>query len=214
MKKVLWLLIVAIVLMSLMFGTVAMAAESENCSLSSENESVVINLVEAQNAAADREAAEVFANTTDPPAQMSGTTQILIIIAIVIAVFVGLAFIIPYLVKKGVNISGVLTTTNTALGVADMAVDGLKEFFPNVPAFAFIDKIIGWAMKGAEAAEQLYKTSKIAAEDRNEAATKLVYEFIAAAGVELDENMKKVVKGSIEAAVYVLPKTNKVQKSK
>ncbi len=133
---------------------------------------------------------------------------VLIVIAAVVVAFGGLAFAIPYLVKKGINISGVLTGTGVVLDTADNVVDTLQTFFPEVPAFALIDKVIGWAQKAAEAAEQLYKTSQIEAGKRKEEATRLVYEFIAAAGIELDEDMKTIIDGAIEAAVFALPKTH------
>ncbi len=133
---------------------------------------------------------------------------VLIVIAAVVVVFGGLAFAIPYLVKKGINVSGVLTGMGVVLDTADNVVDTLQTFFPEIPAFALIDKVIGWAQKAAEAAEQLYKTSQIEAGKRKEEATRLVYEFIAAAGIELDEDMKTIIDGAIEAAVFALPKTH------
>lgn len=133
---------------------------------------------------------------------------VLIVIAAVVVVFGGLAFAIPYLVKKGINVSGLLTGTGVVLDTADNVVDTLQTFFPEIPAFAVIDKVIGWAQKAAEAAEQLYKTSQIEAGKRKEEATRLVYEFIAAAGIELDEDMKTIIDGAIEAAVFALPKTH------
>lgn len=42
---------------------------------------------------------------------------------------------------------------------------------------------------------------------------RVVYEFIAAAGVELDGDMKKIVDGAIEAAVFALPKTHTEQRT-
>ena len=139
---------------------------------------------------------------------MENINVILLIVAAVVVVFGGLAVVIPYLVKKGINVSGVLTGTEVVLSTADNVVDTLQGFFPDVPAFALIDKVIGWAQKAAEAAEQLYKTSMIEAEQRKAEATKLVYGFIEAAGIELDDGMKKVVEGAIEAAVFALPKTH------
>ena len=142
---------------------------------------------------------------------MNNAIILLVVLAAVLAVFGGLAVVIPRLVKKGIDISGVLVGTGTVLETADTVVDTLQEFFPDVPAFALIDKVIGWAQKGAEAAEKLYKTSKIEEAQRKDEATRLVYEFIAAAGVELDSNMKKIVDGAIEAAVFALPKTHTEQ---
>lgn len=37
---------------------------------------------------------------------------------------------------------------------------------------------------------------------------KLVYQFIEAAGIEIDDDLKKIVDGAIEAAVFALPKTH------
>ena len=139
---------------------------------------------------------------------MENYVVILIIIAAVVAVFGGIAIAIPYLVKKGINISGLLNTSSDVITTAGTVVDTLEGIFPEVPAFSIIDKIIDWAAKAAEAAEQLYKASTIEAGERKAEATALVYEFIAAAGVELDDNMKKVVDGAIEAAVFALPKTH------
>ena len=139
---------------------------------------------------------------------MENYVVILIIIAAVVAVFGGIAIAIPYLVKKGINISGLLNTSNAVITTAGTVVDTLEGIFPEIPAFSIIDKIIDWAAKAAEAAEQLYKASTIGAGERKAEATALVYEFIAAAGVELDDNMKKVVDGAIEAAVFTLPKTH------
>lgn len=140
---------------------------------------------------------------------MDNIVILLVVLGAVLAVFGGLAVAIPYLVKRGINISGVLTGTGTALDTADTVVDTLQTFFPEIPAFAIIDKVIGWAQKATEAAEQLYKTSKIEEGQRKEEATRLVYEFIAAAGIELDDDLKKIVDGAIEAAVFALPATHK-----
>lgn len=139
---------------------------------------------------------------------MDNVTILLVVLVVVLAVFGGLAVMIPYLVKKGLDVSGVLTGTATALDTTGAVVDTLQEFFPEIPAFALIDKVIGWAQKATEAAEQLYKTSKIEEGKRKEEATRLVYEFIDAAGIEVDDEMKRIVDGAIEAAVFALPKTH------
>lgn len=89
-----------------------------------------------------------------------------------------------------------------------MVVGNLAGFFPDVAAFALIDRIIGWAQKAVEAAEQLYKTSQIDADKRKDEATKLVYQYLEAAGIEADDTIMKIVEGSIEAAVFALPQTH------
>lgn len=139
---------------------------------------------------------------------MNNAIILLVVLAAVLAVFGGLAVVIPRLVKKGIDISGVLVGTGKVLDTTETVVDTLQEFFPEVPVITVIDKVIGWAQKATEAAEQLYKTSKIEEGQRKEEATKLVYQFIEAAGIEIDDDLKKIVDGAIEAAVFALPKTH------
>ena len=121
---------------------------------------------------------------------MNNATILLVVLAAVLAVFGGLAVVIPRLVQKGINLSGVLAGTGTVLDTADCVVDTLKTFLPGNEAIALIDRVIGWAQKAAEAAEQLYKTSKIEEAQRKDEATRLVYEFIAAAGWAVDRVLK------------------------
>ena len=71
-----------------------------------------------------------------------------------------------------------------------------------------MDKVLGYAMEAVLAAEQMYKASQIPGEERKQSAAELVYKFLEAAGVEVDEDMKRIVDGAIEAAVYGLPKTH------
>ena len=46
---------------------------------------------------------------------MDNMVIVLVVVAVVAVVFVGLIVLIPYLVKKGINVSGVLTGTTTVL---------------------------------------------------------------------------------------------------
>ena len=54
---------------------------------------------------------------------MDNMVIVLVVVAVVAVVFVGLIVLIPYLVKKGINVSGVLTGTTTVLDTADHVVD-------------------------------------------------------------------------------------------
>lgn len=139
---------------------------------------------------------------------MEGYQVIIFIVAAVLAVFGGLAIVIPRLVKKGIDVSGVLSTTSGALDTAELVVDGLQGLFPEVGAFTVVDKIIKYAKEATEAAEQLYKTSQIEAAQRKQAATDIVYDCLRIADIDVTDDVRKIVNGCIEAAVYALPKTN------
>ena len=128
---------------------------------------------------------------------MDNMVIVLVVVAVVAVVFVGLIVLIPYLIKKGINVSGVLTGTTTVLDTADHVVDTLQEFFPEVPVITVIDKVIGWAQKATEAAEQLYTGSGRGAEKKA-----YVVEFLNSKGFKIDaETLDKL----IEAAVFNLP---------
>lgn len=139
---------------------------------------------------------------------MNGIQLVLFILAAVAVVFGGLWFLIPYLVKKGINMESVLSTTGTALETAELVVEGLVDIFPENKGLTIVNSIIDYAKKGVEAAEKLYLTSKIEASQRNAKAKEIVYECLGIAGIDLTEAICKVVDGMIEAAVLVLPKTH------
>ena len=139
---------------------------------------------------------------------MSNGMTLLLLLELVLATVGGMAVVIPWALKKGGNVSGTPEGAGTALDTADVVIDTMQEFLPDVAAFQLIDRVIDWAKKATEAAEQLYKTSQIEEGRRKEEATRLVYEFIEAAGVQVDDNMRKIIDGAIEAAVFALPKTH------
>lgn len=138
---------------------------------------------------------------------MDGWTMVIVAVAIVAAVMFGVAILIPYMLKRGVKVDSVLESTSTALSTADMVIDGLTGIFPGVTALTIVDKIIDYAQQGIKAAEQMYKATLIAAEERKAKATDIIYECLKVAGIEATPDVKKVVDGMIEAAVFSLPKT-------
>ena len=131
---------------------------------------------------------------------------LLIIISLVSVAFGVIYGVIPLLTKKGIDVKGAIKDTDTILDTADHVIDTAKYFFPGVPALEAIDRILDVAQKGVSAAEQLYKTSQIAEEQRKE--KEFVYKAINAAGVEITDDLKKIIDGAIEAAVFALPKTH------
>lgn len=139
---------------------------------------------------------------------MENYTVLIIIVAIVLAVFGGIAYLIPRLVKKGIDISGILSGTSSALHTADIVLEGVQGIFPDVAGLGVVDRIIDYAQEATAAAEQMYKASKIEATQRKAAATEIIYDCLKVAGIEATDDVKKIVDGCIEAAVYALPKTH------
>lgn len=135
---------------------------------------------------------------------------LLLVAAVIFAVLVALCilWLLPALIKRGVDVSGTIEKADLAISTLDSITDTIKALFPNTPGLDMVDKILVYAQKAVDSAEQLYKTSQIPEEQRKAEATQLVYICLQAAGVDVTEDMKKIIDGAIEAAVYALPKTH------
>lgn len=132
---------------------------------------------------------------------------ILLIVLGVAALVIGVVYIVmPYAIKRGLNVEGVLNTTNTVLQTVEAALDGVQLLLPDNAKLGIVAQIIDWSQEGAKAAEQMYKASLIAKEERNPEAKKIVYDCLAVAGIERTEQIDSIVSGMIEAAVLALPK--------
>lgn len=133
---------------------------------------------------------------------------ILFVIIVALAVTLCVLLLVPLLIKKEVDVSGTIEKANLAISTLDSLTDTIKALFPNAPGLDMVDKILVYAQKAVDSAEQLYKTSQIPENQRKAEATQLVYICLQEAGVDVTEDMKKIIDGAIEAAVYALPKTH------
>lgn len=133
---------------------------------------------------------------------------ILFITLFAVFVCVAVMFLLPRLVKRGIDVSGLLDKASMTVSAMDTVTDTIKTLFPATPGLDLIDKILEYANRAVASAEQMYKTSQIPEEKRKDEATALVYAFLEAAGVTVTEELKPIIDGSIEAAVFALPKTH------
>lgn len=137
---------------------------------------------------------------------------IMAIIVFAVLVMVGVLWMLPRLIKRGVDVSGIVDKANITLTALDTMADMIGKLFPNAP-MGIVDKVLNYAMEAVLAAEQMYKASQIPGEERKQTAAELVYKFLEAAGVEVNEDIKRIVDGAIEASVYGLPKTHKEERT-
>ncbi len=133
---------------------------------------------------------------------------ILFITLFAVFVCVAVMFLLPRLVKRGIDVSGLLDKASMTVSAMDTVTDTIKTLFPATPGLNLIDKILEYANRAVASAEQMYKASQITEEKRKDEATALVYAFLEAAGVTVTEELKPIIDGSIEAAVFALPKTH------
>lgn len=132
----------------------------------------------------------------------------IIIIGVFAALLVGAGYLVVYAKSKGFNLGGAVKAADTISDAVNSAFDALKPFLPQHPAVQVIDFILGLAETGVNAAERLYKTATIEADQRQTEATKFVKDALAAAGVEITPEIEKVIDGAIVGAVELLPKTH------
>lgn len=137
------------------------------------------------------------------------TVQIaLIVIAAIIVTLGGMYLVIPFAIKKGINVTNIINTTEAALETAETVVDGLQLLLPENAAVNTVDLIIAYAIKAADAAEQMLKAQQIKEEERKEAAIGIVNTCLSIVGVERTDDIDAAVSAMVEAAVFALPKTN------
>lgn len=128
-----------------------------------------------------------------------------IVIAAVALIFGGIYFVIPRAIKKGIDVSGAIDVARNVTTTSDALLDGLKKIFPDIKALDIVDTIVGYAAKAVDAAEQMWAAHLLEKDSRKEKAEELTYAMLALAGIEVDDQVKRVVDGAIEAAVLYLP---------
>ena len=99
-------------------------------------------------------------------------------------------WLLPRMVKRGIDVSGLLDKASTTVSALDAVTDAVKALSPSMPGLALIDRILEYSGKAVASAEQLYKTSMIPETLRKKEATNLVYKFLEAAGVEITEELR------------------------
>jgi Phage holin protein (Holin_LLH). len=142
---------------------------------------------------------------------MTNEHTIMLVIGIGIAVVGGIWYLIPGLVRRGIDVGSIIAAATAGLAQADVITDTLLEAAPDNAGLLVVDKLTGWAQRAVMAAEQLYKAHELKGDERKKAAVDMVHQFAEAAGIKVTDPLDGVIKGSIEAAVYVLPKTGQAE---
>lgn len=101
-----------------------------------------------------------------------------------------------------------IETAASGLKAVNGAVDAVMQIAPGIPYIGIVDKIIDYAQIGVEKAEQLYKADQISADARKAEAVQLVKDCLTALNIEITPDVEKLIDGSVEAAVFTLPKTS------
>ena len=139
---------------------------------------------------------------------MNGTELVLLVVSLAALIGAVAPWIFLALQKKGIDVQNALQKAQSGLTLADQVVDGISALSPALPGISVVDKIIEWAQKAVDNAEQLLKSQQIPEADRKAKAVEMVKSCLSSAGIPLTPELEKVIDGAIEAAVLALPQTH------
>lgn len=141
---------------------------------------------------------------------MTNVQTILLIGGIVALMFVFIAVLLPWAIRKGLPVGGLINATGATLSAADLIIESMKDLLPESVYVHLIDRIIEWGRRAAEAAEQLYKSQQLPRDQRKGKARTILMDMLIAAKVEITPEIEAIVDGAIEAGVMTLPPTGDV----
>lgn len=119
----------------------------------------------------------------------------------VVGIVVGL---VPYLKKKGINLTPYFATANNVVTTANYTVDFLNEALPNSKVVDILEIIAKWAKIAVGNAEQLYHTGEIKKDERAEVANRVVNNVLEILNIKVTDNLRVLIDAAIEEAVNAL----------
>lgn len=135
------------------------------------------------------------------------------ILIVVTGVLVSIIIFIPKLIKKGVKIDKYIDTANNVLTKIDPILSVANEVLPNNPALKIIDLIDSRAKEAVAAAEQMYISTQLTADQRKAKAKELVTIALTTVGIKVTPDIEKIIDGAIEAEVFALGHADSTQKT-
>lgn len=126
------------------------------------------------------------------------------VIFITTIVTIGINIGIPALKNRGVDVKEYIDGADTVIKKANTIIEATDSILPNNPIVNTIKVVEKWARIGVNYAEQLYNTSKLEKEERNDKAKEQVYTVLEMLHIERTPEIDKIIDGAIEAEVLVL----------
>lgn len=135
---------------------------------------------------------------------MTGTQILLIVLGVIAFAAIAIAFIFPYLKRKGIDVDKVLGQTKDALGTINKTLEIIRPFIDDKSSISIVDKICSIASIGVGNAEQLYHIGQLEAGDRKDEAYKYITDSLKLIGVDITPEVDRVIEGAIQAEVLGL----------
>jgi hypothetical protein len=135
------------------------------------------------------------------------TIQLIIMLLVVACVLCVLIVLLPYLKKKGVNVSTLLDNAQKTTETIDKALVVVQDILPNNPAVIVLKLIEKWAKIAVGNAEELYHSGEVTSEERAVIASQTVYNVLGEMNITVDDNKKILIDAAIKEAVLNLGHT-------
>lgn len=135
---------------------------------------------------------------------MNNPQTLFIVLAVIALAVLAIAFILPYLKRRGVDVDTLLSNAKDALLTVNKTLDTIRPFLPATPGLALFDKILAAASVGVGNAEQLYHVGKLEAGGRKKEAKEYIVTTLNLIGVDITPEVDKLIDGAIEAEVLSL----------
>ena len=129
---------------------------------------------------------------------------LLIVFAVIAAVGLILAFVLPFLNRRGVDVPAILEQAKDLVNTGSQVFDTVKPFLPESVGLGTFDKILGAVHVGVGQAEQLYNIGELPKEERKAAAREYIIDTLNLMNVEVSPEVERVIDGAIEAEVLGL----------
>jgi Flp pilus assembly protein CpaB len=138
----------------------------------------------------------------------------LTVVGVVVVVFGGIAYLLPYIKDKGVDMSNLVNKAEQVLNGVDSVVSVADTILPNNPTVNFIKTIDKYAKLAVGQAEQLYIKSQLPADQRNAQAKETINLVLKNLNIEVTPDIQKIIDGAIEAEVLALGHKSKTEQEK
>jgi hypothetical protein len=137
---------------------------------------------------------------------MNSVQTLIIVLAVIAATALVLAFVLPYLKKRRLDLQLIIDQGRNALNAFDKTLTTLRPFFEDTAGdkLKLLDTVFAAAHIGVGNAEQLYHVGQLKAHERNAAARKSIIDTLALAGIEMNTEIEAVIDGATECEVLAL----------
>lgn len=136
---------------------------------------------------------------------------VLITIGVTLGIGGTVMALLPLLKKKGVQTQEILKKADTILDGANTIVNVADKLLPNNPIVDIMANVSKYAHIGVHEAEQLYLASNLSKNDRSIKAKETISTALKLMGIDITEEIEKVIDATIEMECLALGHKDKSQ---